>query len=810
MSLFHSKKFVIDQENGNITLIQSLDAEMQDLYFLKVTASTFTGGSSLSDSIEVCIRVVDKNDEVPYFVESPYNFTVSNQATSGTDIGAVSAIDADVSVRRNFVQLQYRILSGNEKGFFVINALSGVLSLAHGGNETDIGPYHLLQVAVTDGMHQTTALVILKRSDTNHQVPLFSQGQLFISVTENNGDSVVLANLDFVYVSRYFGTGDIIVFSTVFSTPHLTVIYNSTTTELVLKSMIDRETITNPFLIALTLFSPNSSLSPLECNISVSVEDVNDNHPELYPPGPYQAQIYENATSGSTVMQLNATDADFNDTVFYTMFGYPVLCQSAFGIDESSGLIFTVDETYLKQLYSCQLDIVAHDSGSPSLSTQTELQVTVVDVNDNFPQFDDSILRLYVSESDDISRTVIGYITATDSDRGSNSKITYSIKPGSTIASKSGEGLPNSRVTFTIHSISGGLTASPSLDYEQEDSFLLVVIGTDSGIPPRSSEVNVYINILDYNDNSPVFDKQIYSIHVPEGIPKRTTLLSVHATDLDGPANQQLTYRLVRPNAHIEVDSISGDIYPQYSLDYEQFPVISAAVNVFDGYTYGIAVISIFVDNVNDNTPVFESECSITVKESLEVGATLLSCSAQDEDIGSFGELRYDLLDGDDYGMFTLTPFSAELRLNRPLDYEVQTSFTLTIAATDSGGEQSTALATVYVENVNDNPPVLVGNRTFVIEEISQDRPIHILQLVATDADSADALSSVSYALTSNVTSDVFRRHFSTSISVMDGTGLSSEAIIKVNFAFQCQLVHFEISRLLFPVCTHTLLYIFT
>ena len=804
LSYICSDEFVIDEQDGDLTIIKALDAEVQDFYQLRIVASIRNSGAVLSDSIDLCIRVIDENDEVPYFLQGLYNFTIPRNARPGAGIGTIAAVDTDLSVRRGFVQLTYGFVQGNENGLFLINSTTGFISLSPAINSTRPRRFNLLQASVTDGKHRSTTQIIIRTLNNDVEIPLFSSGTISVSVVENSVGLVVLAELDVISVTNYFGSSNITVSVLVHATPEVTVVYDVPSTRLLLEGVLDKEAIPDPFLITSKISSPGSLLPPLVCNFTVTVEDVNDNYPQLNPEGPYRLSVHENASSGDKVFKLNATDVDSDSTITYSMFAYPTMCQAAFEINGSTGVITVSNGTELKRIESCQLVITVNDGGTPPLWITTTVTVTIEDVNDNSPLFPDSVMTFEISESEYVTNSVIAYISATDADRGSNSRIFYFIESQSVVASKDGNTLTNSRVSFSIHPTTGHITASTLFDYEEEDQISLIVVATDGGMPPRSSEVQVVFNILDYNDNRPVFGKQFYSMHLREDVPPMTTILNVNATDRDGPANQQLTYSLI-PSTYITVDPVTGDVYTLKQLDYEQMSVVSASVSVFDGNTRAITVITIFVDNVNDNRPVFESDCLTNVLESTAVGSDLLTCSAVDNDLSSFGELTFEIIDGNEDGIFALTPFSGVLYLNRPLDYEKQRSFTLKIASSD-GEKQTITTATVNVDDVNDNPPVLVGSRAFRISAIPENDPIKLLELNASDADNTNVASPVDYILTSNVSRDVLRRDFATVIRVTDLSGLSSKAIIEVNFAFACQLVHFEIAGILPQVqylCTY-------
>ena len=63
--------------------------------------------------------------------------------------------------------------------------------------------------------------------------------------------------------------------------------------------------------------------------------------------------------------------------------------------------------------------------------------------------------------------------------------------------------------------------------------YILTVRAQDGGVDSKSSTVLVYMNVLDINDNAPVFDPSSYSKGVWENATVGTSILMVSATDID-------------------------------------------------------------------------------------------------------------------------------------------------------------------------------------------------------------------------------------------------------------------------------------
>ena len=150
------------------------------------------------------------------------------------------------------------------------------------------------------------------------------------------------------------------------------------------------------------------------------------------------------------------------------------------------------------------------------------------------------------------------------------------------------------------------LSTNNKLDREYQDNYILNLILTDNGQPSLSSYYKLIINLLDNNDNSPIFDKQIYYVDLQENNLINTTLIQVHATDLDINNNSLITYE-VNSN-EIFIDNQTGIIRTNIQFDYEKiqnftFNVTAKDHPIKDKQLQTIAMVYVKIINQNDNIP---------------------------------------------------------------------------------------------------------------------------------------------------------------------------------------------------------------
>ena len=114
------------------------------------------------------------------------------------------------------------------------------------------------------------------------------------------------------------------------------------------------------------------------------------------------------------------------------------------------------------------------------------------------------------------------------------------------------------------------LIVSRPLDREQKERYTGWLIAIDGGSPSRSGSLEIAIQVIDVNDNSPLFDKFSYTLTVQEDLPVGSVVLNVSATDADTGNNARITYSIQGSNEYFHIEPDSGIVYLAKSLDYER------------------------------------------------------------------------------------------------------------------------------------------------------------------------------------------------------------------------------------------------
>uniref|UniRef100_A0A3Q4GIF7 Cadherin domain-containing protein n=1 Tax=Neolamprologus brichardi TaxID=32507 RepID=A0A3Q4GIF7_NEOBR len=190
------------------------------------------------------------------------------------------------------------------------------------------------------------------------------------------------------------------------------------------------------------------------------------------------------------------------------------------------------------------ITITATDEGSPPLSSSKSVQLSVADINDNPPVFEEQSYSAYVSENNKPGSTLCS-VNARDPDWRQNGTVVYSLLAGEV------NGAPVSSY-LSVNGDTGVIHAVRSFDYEQFRSFKIHVMARDNGSPPLSSNMTVSVFISDVNDNSPqiLYPSPEGNSFMTELVPKAAhggSLVSkVIAVDADSGQNAWLSYHIVK------------------------------------------------------------------------------------------------------------------------------------------------------------------------------------------------------------------------------------------------------------------------
>ena len=464
--------------------------------------------------------------------------------------------------------------------------------------------------------------------------------------------------------------------------------------------------------------------------VMVEVEDINDNPPSFVG-SPISFTVPENAAAGSVVGVVIATDGDAGPNG--TVDDFTITGGESFTIS-SSGVVTVSNHSTLDReaVSSYTVMVSARDEGVPSLAAMTNVTITLSDVNDNPPLFDGDT-SYSVPENASVGDTVFTVVTS-DADIGSNAVTRYLI-PATPLP------LP-----FAINTTSGDVTLTSNLDYEITPSYDLVVTAIDSSLPSLNTTVTLTVLVEDVDDTLPTFEPSMYSVSVFEDTSAGTSLVTVSALD---PDSSTITYSLVDAPPQFFIVSSIGAVFISSPLDREQQSQYVLTVAAMSSpLPAAIATITVEVLDINDILPYFDQQQYVfTVPESTQPDTVVGTVVVMDDDLNQSGEIAQLYLSSS-HPLFELDNTTGTLSLVGNVDYESQTSFSLTVVAVDGGSPPLTGSVEVVVQlsDVNDNSPTFTTNTTSITISDSTTENITIITVHADDIDSEEN-GQVTYTL---------------------------------------------------------------
>ncbi|XP_039976098.1 protocadherin Fat 2 [Xiphias gladius] len=480
--------------------------------------------------------------------------------------------------------------------------------------------------------------------------------------------------------------------------------------------------------------SPFSKVS--ECPVTITLNNVNDNIP-LFEKVGCNATVPQDLPVGYTITELSAIDLDELQQLTYVIESGNEL--QVFGIGSVSGAV-TLKQPIPLSASSFTLRVVATDgehhseasvvritvtsrgddatlhcqetgifkqltnklieSIKPILTNQEEDTFSDIHItNRHSPKFDLSIpSSMDLIENHPLNSTVVQF-KATDNDTGFNSKLVYAISSG------------NEDGCFSIDTFSGDLQLVCPLDRESKEFYILNITVYDLGTPQTSAWKFIAVNVIDVNDNPPVFDQPRYVVRVPENTEIDSIIFTARAIDLDTETNGNVQYSLLTSTDMFRIDELTGEVTVTCHLDRETSPRHDLRIEARDQaklspQLFSMIDLVVVLQDINDNPPKFDPKIyKIKVPEDVPVGTLLVWVESVDLDLGSGGLINYNLKNTES-GIFHLDSSTGALTLERELDFEGRPSYNLTIRAVDHGlprSLSSSCFVEIQVLDVNEN-----------------------------------------------------------------------------------------------------------
>ncbi|KAJ7985830.1 hypothetical protein DPEC_G00344550 [Dallia pectoralis] len=544
-------EFIIDEVTGKIYAQRTLNREERAVWRFVVLA-TDEGGEGLTGFSDVIINVWDINDNAPIFVCAPdCHGDVPENSTPGTSVMEMTAADLDDSAVGQNAVLSYRIVGNTGSGsggedIFNINPSSGTITVAMSGLDREQAETFLLVVEARDGGGMTgTGTATIRVTDVNDHAPRFTDGTCVARVLESSEPNAVV--LDLSAEDRDTGENAQLTFSVVAGDPEQKFYVVSHRQEqrgtLRLRKRLDYERPSEQ-RFNLTLKVEDLDYSSL-IHCMVEVEDYNDHAPVFITHVQSPAPLPEDVPVGTSVARLSASDSDSGQNKEIT---YSILQESdphgQFSIDQS-GQVSVASPLDRETAAQHHLVVLATDHGSPALTGSTTIQLALLDVNDNGPEFEAAYAPVVWEnvagpQLVQLNQTSM-LMRAIDKDSPENRGPFHFSLPLELRHSNDFYLLDNGNGTATV-------TALRAFDRERQKEFHLPIIMSDSGRPPKTVTNTLSVTIGDENDHAHQPGEKEMFINSHRGRMPTTVLGKVYAPDPDDWDNKTYAFEGHAPN----------------------------------------------------------------------------------------------------------------------------------------------------------------------------------------------------------------------------------------------------------------------
>lgn len=789
--------FMIGQIDGQISVRNNIDRETISSFNLAVEVRDRGTPQQKKSRTIIPVSVVDENDNAPVFQPDSFSVQLREDLPVGEDVVQVVASDADLPNTPNS-NIVYSIRSGNAQNRFVINPNDGQVRIQNPLDFETTTSYNLIVEGRDEGtpVMTGTASISIAILNINENPPTLTGDQV-VEISEAAPVNTQVAIFDALDPDQMAVTFSI---SDGNSEGKFTI--GASSGAITLASSLDYEMTTRYVLRIGASDGQQSTFADL----TVIVLDENEFSPEFF--GPTAFSIVEEQPAGITVGTVSARDADRDAVVTYS-FVQQDRATNLFLLDPASGEITTrdvLDREQLTQIFAPPISMVtvqisARDNGSPSMRNVRDYSITLEDINDNSPVFSDASYSNMILENLEGEQNAFDAV-ATDADLGSNAELSYSF----TLSNNLGSTNP-----FRIDSSSGTVTVTSPLDCEQQPFYLFSITATDMGSTPRASTVIGNLTVIDVNDNSPIFDQPVYRTSISEDTIPMTDIQTVRATDADKGLNGEVEYTIISSfdftlsletsliRTTFEVGRSTGILRNLNEFDFESVSQINITVFANDRgipQRSSSTLVIIDIQNIDEQAPIFFSQCDALVSEGIPVGAFVTTCVARDLDtiaIGNQPPIAYALNPPSSF--FQIDPVTADITTTGSLDREISSGMSVMVEATDLAGKVTTQRAVIRLTDINDNAPSFLNTPYAFLYSGSAVLQLQNFLTVSADDPDSGFNGTVSYSVgnVDQISST------STQVEVIatdmgSPASLSNSTIVSVTFERPCQLQEYAIS----------------
>ncbi|XP_027133944.1 protocadherin alpha-8 isoform X29 [Larimichthys crocea] len=477
-----------------LVLQKSLDREKYHEHKLVLTAVD-GGNPPRSGTLNVTVMVLDSNDNHPTFSQEVYSVTVPENVDADTSVIKVMATDVDEGANGDIAYFFGGELDRKIYDMFSLDKDTGEIRVKGEIDFEKVDVYKLDVHATDKGQPpmSTDCRVIIKVLDKNDNKPQIEVTSLSNMVSEDSKPGTVVSLISIT--DQDAGLNGKVICSLSDNVPFdLKPSFQDNMYSLVLNQNLNREAISHYDITVTATDCGQPPLSTIK-TLSIEVSDVNDNAPQFMN-NPIELYLQENNVPGNQIISVTALDKDLNENAVLTYHivreeGSQVKIAPFLNINSENGQISALKSFDFETLKTFQFQVVATDSGTPSLSSNVTVNVFILDQNDNAP-----VILYPVSSNgsaegvEEIPRNVnaghlVTKVRAYDADIGYNGWLLFSLQE------------VTDHSLFALDRYTGQIRTLRSFTETDEAEHKLVILVKDNGNVSLSATATMIVKVVE-------------------------------------------------------------------------------------------------------------------------------------------------------------------------------------------------------------------------------------------------------------------------------------------------------------------------
>ncbi|XP_041364043.1 protocadherin Fat 4-like [Gigantopelta aegis] len=701
--------FYVSPDTGGVYLKTSLMSNrLTNQYILYIKASDQRGPVR---STNTTLMVNVRRKQAPFFINVPYEISITEKAPIGRSVYQVTAVDVDVEN-----EITYSVTGeAPAPSYFSVNSTTGVIS-ARASLMVDTVQYLVLWVQATDG-HQTATVDVNIFVIRNQNPPIFIAEPYGIELREDFS-----LGSSFFNVTAVDADNDRVLYQLLGESSALEYFYLNPATGHIFLTRRLTETNINAFKLTIRASDQRSPEQTADTIVQISVK--RNQFPPDFVMAAYKIAIPEYQPVNSTIYNLQATDRNPRPegNIVYEATGlYPA--QTFFSVVKTSGDVKISQSLKNDGLARGEytLQVIAYNSAFPAQKDTVHLSISV-GRNLNVPVFSKPRYSTTVDEKYPLGRPLIN-ITAMDNDED---EVEYAIIRDNTGGS--------SLSFFFMELKTGSIYLRRPLTDTTVSQFMMTVLASDSGRPMRKTEVEVVVFVR-HDLFAPVFQRTPYIVTIPENTANGSHVFAVMATDRDPVGQVMYMVVGVPPAPSLFTIRQNGNIVVRGDLRNDLSMLYVLRVRAYDSanpeaFTEEDVTINI---RRNVNMPTFgASTFSARISEAMLIGNSVIQLTATDVDND---RLTYSITrDQRCRSAFYIAGDSGIVYLRESVLHTADSAFTCTVMASDNGyPHENTVSVTMLigVDRDTELPQFTNGGRYSVVVQEDMDVGRSILRVSA-------------------------------------------------------------------------------